>query len=273
MIGIDLLLPEEPQQKIYGMVIGIVTNNRDPDNAPLKRGMVKVRFPWLTNDEESTAGAESFWARIATPMAGGDRGMYFLPEVDDEVLVAFAHGDINAPYIIGSLWNGIDKPPIEKDEDEKNDLRIIKSRSGHKVIFDDTKGEEKVIVQDKVGKNKIVIKDTIMVFNDQVTELKDFIPEKAQLVLDASTTPVKITVGKDQDFLLEGTGNITLKNPDKDFAIECANFSVKTSADTTIEAKGKADITGDKTAFEGKSGMDLKCSSGVKVNSTSLEVS
>lgn len=271
MIGLDLLLPEEPQQKIYGMVIGIVTNNRDPDDDPLKRGMVKVRFPWLANDEESKEGAESFWARIASPMAGGDRGMYFLPEVDDEVLVAFAHGDINSPYIIGSLWNGVDKPPSEKDEDEKNDLRVIKSRSGHKVIFDDTKGEEKIIVQDKVGKNKIVIQDTILVFNDQITELKDLTAENAQLTLDASTTPVKITVGKDQDFLLEGTGNITLKNPDKDFVIECANFSLKTSADTTIEAKGKTGITGDKMTLEGKSSMDLSSSSAIKANNTEME--
>lgn len=267
MIGLNLLLPEEPQQKIYGMVIGVVTNNQDPE----KLGRVKVKFPWLTNAQESKEGVESFWARIVTPMAGGDLGMYFLPEVEDEVLVGFEHGDISTPYVIGSLWNGVDKPPIEKDEDTENNLRVIKSRSGHKVIFDDTKGEEKIIVQDKVGKNKVVIKDTIMVFNDQITELKDFIADNAQLTIDASKTPVKITVGKDQDFLLEGTGNIALKNPDKDFAIECANFSLKTSADTTIEATGKAGITGDKMMLEGKSSMDLSSSSAIKANSTEME--
>ena len=269
MIGLDLLALEQPQQKIYGMVIGIVTNNQDPE----KLGRVKVKFPWLTNAEESKEGAESDWARIVMPMAGGDRGLYILPEIEDEVLVAFEQGDISQPYVMGVLWNGVDKPPIEKDADDKNDLRVFKSRNGNKVIFDDTEGKERIVIQDKLGKNKVVIQDTIMVFNDKAKELKDLAPDKAQITLDASATPVKITVGKDQDFLLEGTGNITLKNPDKDFAIECKNFSLKTSADTTIEAGGAAGITGDKAAFEGKSGMDLKCSSGVKVNSSSLEVS
>ncbi|OKH18096.1 phage baseplate assembly protein V [[Limnothrix rosea] IAM M-220] len=268
MIGLDLLAPEQPTQKIYGMVIGIVTNNQDPE----KLGRVKVKFPWLTNAEESKEGAESDWARIVMPMAGGDRGLYMLPEIEDEVLVAFEQGNISQPYVMGVLWNGVDKPPIEKEEDEKNDLRVFKSRNGNKVIFDDTEGKERIVIQDKLGKNKVVIQDTIMVFNDKAKELKDLEPDKAQITLDASTTPVKITVGKDQDFLLEGTGNITLKNPDKDFEIECKNFTLKTSADTTIEAGGAAGITGDKAAFEGKSGMDLKCSSGVKVNSSSLEV-
>ena len=110
-----------------------------------------------------------------------------------------------------------------------------------------------------------------MIFNDQITELKDLTADNAQLTLDASTTPVKITVGKDQDFLLEGTGNISLKNPDKDFAIECANFSLKTSADTTIDAKWKAGITGDKMTLEGKSSMELSSSAAIKANNTEME--
>ena len=77
MIGLDLLVPEQPTQKVYGMVIGIVTNNRDPNNW----GRVKVKFPWLAD------GVESNWARMVSPMAGGDRGLFILPEVDDEVLV------------------------------------------------------------------------------------------------------------------------------------------------------------------------------------------
>src|SRR5687768_7153196 len=91
---------ERGDRRMYGVVIGIITNNKDPD----KLGRVKVKFPWLSDTDES------FWARTATPMAGNQRGMYFLPEVDDEVLVAFEHGDLRFPYIIGALWNGKDKP-------------------------------------------------------------------------------------------------------------------------------------------------------------------
>ena len=96
--------------RIYGMVIGIVTNNQDPD----KLGRVKVRFPWLSDEDESQ------WARMLTPMAGDNRGMYFIPEVDDEVLVAFEQGDMRFPYILGALWNGEDKPPDGVDENIKS---------------------------------------------------------------------------------------------------------------------------------------------------------
>lgn len=269
MIGLDLLAPEEPQQKIYGMVIGLVTDNKDPK----KLGRVKVKYPWLLNDAESKEGAQSFWARIVMPMAGLERGLSLLPEVGDEVLVGFEHGDIHAPYVIGSLWNGVDKPPPEKEKDDDNNLRMFTSRNGNKVIFDDTNGKERIVVQDKLGKNKIVIQDTIMIFNDQAKELKDLTPDKAQLTINAASNPVQITVGKDQDLTLEATGNIILKNADKDFTIECKNFTLNASENVKVEAKTKLDIESDKIALKGKSGMDLKCSSGVKVNSSSLEVS
>ncbi len=86
---------ESRNSRINGVVIGIVTNNNDPQGM----GRVRVRFPWRGDDDES------YWARVATMMAGKDRGTFFLPEVDDEVLVAFDHGDINHPYVIGALWN------------------------------------------------------------------------------------------------------------------------------------------------------------------------
>jgi len=79
-------------------------------------GRVKVKFPWLSDEHES------WWARIATPMAGGGRGAYFLPEVNDEVLCAFEHGDVRFPYVVGALWNGKDAPPTTND-DGKNNFR------------------------------------------------------------------------------------------------------------------------------------------------------
>ena len=144
MMGLDLLIPEDRTARFYGVTIAMVTNIKDDDGL----GRVKVKFPWLTDDDESP------WARVMTPMAGDDRGFYFLPEVDDEVLVAFEHGDMAFPYILGSLWNGKDKPP-EKNDDGENNKRFIKSRSGHMIIFDDTEDKEKFIIQDKSGKNRV----------------------------------------------------------------------------------------------------------------------
>src|SRR6185312_11334219 len=91
-----------------------------------------------------------------TPMAGPSRGLYFLPEVGDEVLVAFEHGNPETLYVLGGLWNGKDKPP-ESNSDGKNNLRTIKSRSGHIIRLTDTAGEEKIEIIDKSAKNTIVI--------------------------------------------------------------------------------------------------------------------
>jgi uncharacterized protein involved in type VI secretion and phage assembly len=148
---LDLLHPsgEQASGRYYGVVVGIVTDNKDPDNM----ARVRVKFPWLSDDNES------WWARMAVPMAGAGRGSYFLPEVDDEVLVSFEHGDVRSPYIVGALWNGKDSPPAN-NSDGKNNIRVIHSRSGHLVRLDDTDGDEKIEVIDKTGSNKITIKSS-----------------------------------------------------------------------------------------------------------------
>src|SRR6516162_486840 len=92
---------EAQASKIYGLVVGIVTNNKDPDGL----GRIKVKFPWLDDK------LESWWARLAYPMVGKKMGFFYLPEINDEVLVGFEHGDVRFPYILGSLYNGVDKPP------------------------------------------------------------------------------------------------------------------------------------------------------------------
>lgn len=144
-----ILAPQDSDGKCYGVVVGIVTNNRDPDNMH----RVKVRFPWLSQNDESN------WARVASPMSGNGRGAYFLPEVDDEVLLAFEHGSIEHPYVVGSLWNGKDQAH-ESNQDGANDNRSIKSRSGHVIRLCDKAGDEKIEVIDKTGDNKIIISAT-----------------------------------------------------------------------------------------------------------------
>lgn len=108
---------------VNGMVIGVITNTGDP----LKQNRVKVHFPWLDDAQEMD------WIRIATMMAGGGRGSMFMPEVKDEVLVAFEHGDTRFPYVIGFLWNGQDAPPGQDVRDRK-----IVSKNGHQIRFLDS---------------------------------------------------------------------------------------------------------------------------------------
>jgi len=151
----------QQEQRIYGVVIGIVTSNQDPEGL----GRARVNFPWRSDDDES------HWARIASPMAGNQRGMVFYPEVNDEVLVVFENGDINYPYIIGALWNGVDTPP-ETNSDGKNNIRKIKSRSGHEIVLNDdsdggqakieitSSGGSKIVLDDSTGSEKIEISDS-----------------------------------------------------------------------------------------------------------------
>jgi uncharacterized protein involved in type VI secretion and phage assembly len=131
--------------RMYGVMTATVTNTSDPDEL----ARVKVSFPWLDDDVESP------WARVMTPMAGNGRGVVFRPEVGDEVLVLFEHGDVRFPYVIGSVWNGTDTPPADRGADADNNVRMIQSRSGHKIILDDTDGSEKVTVSDSSGSHKI----------------------------------------------------------------------------------------------------------------------
>lgn len=132
--------------RFFGVLVGVVTDNQDPDQL----GRVRVRFPWLAENDAS------HWARVAAPMAGKQYGAFFLPEVGDEVLLAFEHGRPESAYVLGGLWNGVDKPPVA-NADGKNNLRVLRSRAGHEVVLDDTAGAEQVIVRDGNGRDSVVI--------------------------------------------------------------------------------------------------------------------
>lgn len=130
--------------KIFGVEIGIVTNVKDPE----KQGRVKVCFPRLPGKPESD------WVRVAQPAAGADRGFYWLPQVNDEVLIAFEHGEAHQGYVLGSLWNGKDAPMSGAYTDD-NTTQMIQTKSGHQIIFDDAKDAEKIVIADKSGKRAL----------------------------------------------------------------------------------------------------------------------
>lgn len=189
--------------RISGVVVGLVTNNEDPDGL----GRVKVKFPWLSDAEES------FWARVASPMAGKERGFYFLPEVDDEVLVAFEQGDVRFPYVLGALWNGKDKPP-ETNGDGKNNARSIKSRSGHVIRLNDEDGKEKIEIIDKSGNNRIefdTAKNSITITSDKdiiLSASKGAIKLDAQQIEIKSSADAKVEAGAGMDVKATGAMNI-----------------------------------------------------------------
>ena len=95
---------------------------------------------------------------MATLMGGNDRGSWFIPDVDDEVLVAFEGGDPRRPYILGAVWNGRDAPPESMDGSGNNNLKVLRSRNGVKLTLDDQNGQEQFIVETPGGQ-KITLKD------------------------------------------------------------------------------------------------------------------
>ena len=190
--------------RIYGVVVGIVTNNKDTE----KLGRVKVKIPRLSGEDESN------WARVTSFMAGKERGAFFLPEVDDEVLVAFEYGDINMPYVIGSLWNGKDVPP-ENNSDGKNNIRVIRSRSGHVITLDDSDGSEQIKIMDKTQKNMIIIdtkNNTISIKSDKDIELSapnGKVTIEAMDLVTKSTASTKIEATSSVD--VKASGNLNIK--------------------------------------------------------------
>ena len=139
---------------LNGVVVALVTSVHDPEDL----GRVELKFPWLSDSQKSPL------ARVAAPLAGKKRGLYYMPEVDDEVLVAFEHGDFSHPYIIGYLWNGVDKPPETETEN-----RVIVTPGGHTLRFEDKAGARRVVLKSSAG-HSVTLDDAPPVHHHQVRE-------------------------------------------------------------------------------------------------------
>ena len=217
-------LLEYTNKKPYGVVVGIVTNVNDPDGI----ARVKVKYPTISDQLESN------WARLVTPMAGAGRGFEFIPEVNDEVLVAFEYDDINKPYILGSLWNGKDKPPEASTgivSNGKVQKRIIHSRSGHVITLDDSDGKEKITIVDKTGKNSI-----------EIDSSKNSLTIKTDGVISMETKDdVKI---KGKNITFEATANASMKAQSNINLEATSKATVKGNAGVDINASGPTNIKG-----------------------------
>lgn len=126
----------------YGCHVAVVTDLADPDG----QGRVKITLPWSPDGGGDRYDA---WARVATLFAGNNRGSWFMPDVDDEVLVMFEGGDVRWPCVIGGLWNGRDAPPTGADA--RNVKKIIRSRNGVQITIEDQDGQEKLKLETPGG--------------------------------------------------------------------------------------------------------------------------
>jgi uncharacterized protein involved in type VI secretion and phage assembly len=135
----------------YGVYPALVVDIKDPDG----QGRVKITLPWSADPGGARYEA---WARLATLMGGHNRGSWFVPDPNDEVLVAFEGGDTRRPYVVGGLWNGTDTPPASMDGGGRNDTKVLRSRNGVKVTLDDSDGHETFIAETPAGQ-KVTLRD------------------------------------------------------------------------------------------------------------------
>jgi uncharacterized protein involved in type VI secretion and phage assembly len=214
------------------LAIAIVTDNNDTEG---KMARVKVKYPWLTDSEGS------FWARVVFPGGGKDRGIMYMPEVDDEVLVGFEHGDINQPYIIGGLYNGKDAPALPADKFNKSNAivqRIIKSRTGHIVLLDDSDDKPGIQIIDKTGKNFIKIDSTT---GDMTIEMEG-----------------KVTVTAKGDMKLESKKSVEIIAATDIKLNANSNVNIKAMSAFSAEGTASAEVKGATLALKGSASASLK---------------
>ncbi|MBL8901097.1 MAG: phage tail protein [Planctomycetes bacterium] len=196
----DLEARAEDGGLVRGVAVALVTDNQDPQEL----GRVRVAFPWRPQEE-------SHWARIAVTMAGDRRGTWFLPEVGDEVLVAFDRGDLAHPYVIGALWNGQDAPPASNEG--QNRLRTIKTKIGHEITFDDG-GDRSVLVKTVDGRQVLLDQQGIVLDDGAGNSVKldangGAIEVQAALSIKLSAPTIEIDASA--SLTLQTSGNATLK--------------------------------------------------------------
>lgn len=187
----------EPLDRWPGLVSAVVTNTDDPK----EWGRVKVKFPWLAEDVESD------WARVIGMGAGPEAGFFALPQVNDEVMVAFVHGDFNQPVVIGGVWNGkhkIPKAPRDAPKGKKPLVRSWHSPKGHRIVLDDN---------------------------------------QAKMIEIVTTDGRSITLSDQNKKITLKTQNVTLVIEDQKLSIETATeVNIKAGSNLKLEANGNMDI-------------------------------
>ena len=213
-----------------GVIIGEVTDNKDPD----KLARVKVKFLMQEGEEVSD------WARIAFPMAGKDRGTLFIPEVGDQVLLAFKLGEVSEPYIIGALWTK-DAPPPDADY-EKNNIRTIKSRSGHVITFLDKEQEGSITIQSGKG-HQIVIDDKA----DKIT-VADAKSKNNIVIQGGDSGSITVTSqgsGTTSQITLKGSGDIVISGSNSVKITSTAKIDIESSGMMNLKATGNLSLQSD----------------------------
>ncbi|MGE0867686.1 MAG: phage baseplate assembly protein V [Kofleriaceae bacterium] len=205
-----------------GLHYAVVCQNKDPDNL----GRIKVRLPWLDRGDSD----QTHWAQLLTPMAGKRFGWYTLPDVDDVVVVMFIAGDVSQPVVVGGVWSKPDAPP-EPNADGANNFRGYRSRSGHRLIFDDS-DQVKVVVADGTANHMVGV---------GAFERAGSGPNVCAIYRPAMAGSAGVSISS-----IKGNLEVTCKSG----TLKVSGAGIKLSAETTVDiaAGGDLRISGSSTA-------------------------
>jgi uncharacterized protein involved in type VI secretion and phage assembly len=195
------------EPRVPGVAVGVVVSNLDV----MGLGRVQVRLPGYPVDPP--------WARVAVPDAGSSRGTWFIPQVDDEVLVAFEHGDLMRPYVVGALWNGTDRPPAPQPTDPQY-KRIIKTPQGHVIELDD-------------------MQQTITI-TSATSQKVEITPDKIELSSGQGAS--KLTLNSDGSVTLHATTSMTLEA--QTMKLSATSIDIDAQGTATLSASGSCTIRG-----------------------------
>jgi phage protein D len=214
----EQLQHQAPLERWPGTVVAVVTDTNDPDAL----GRVKVKYPWMTED------ADSFWARVISPGAGKEAGLFMVPEVEDEVMVVFEHGDFDRPYVLGGVWNGKNKlppPGAGAAGNEKPKVRTWYSLTGHHIsVYDNADNKIEIVT---AGGHSLTMSD-----KDKKIELITSSGQKL-LVDDQANNITMKTAGTVN---LESTGAMTIKST--------GAMKLESGATMDISANGPLNLKG-----------------------------
>ncbi len=212
----------------------LVTDNNDPDSL----GRVKVKFPWSNS-------MTTPWLRIVFPDSGKERGWFYVPEINDEVLVGYEHGNPDLPVVLGCLYNGIDKPAVTSSDYVGSSgvkVKQFNTRNGNKVTFKDEDGKEQILITQKDGKNSIL------------------------MTLD----PLSIAIESEGDIKIKGK-NISLE-AQQDFKVKANAVSLTSDAKTEIKASADLALNGTNVKSEASAMHDVKAGGVLTVKGSLVQI-
>lgn len=246
-------------RRIDGVAIGLVVD------VDARLGRVRVRFPWMEPAQES------FWAPIASLLAGKKRGARFMPEVGDETLIAFDRGQFDHPYVVGFLWNGEDEAP---DNVETN--RLIVTPGGHELRFEDTDGDRRIVIK-TAGAHRVTLDDKEKSITVESTEgHKVEILDGDGKVAVATKSGGKVTLGNvPGTAVVEASQNRISLGPGG-IAIEVATGTLTVKSASTMNIESSAAINVKTTAVmnvESAASMNVTCGGAMSVTAAVVNVS